>query len=81
MTQCYTMSYNTGIMRVRVHKHPFLVFAVKLGYILCVMGDHVQAMLGHAHVPYRVKIYTEVNLAIWLRLVKFTDLKLAVFDF
>ena len=78
---CHTMSYNTGIMRVRLHKRLFLVFAVKLGYILCVMGDHVQAMFGHAHIPYRVKIYTEVSLAIWLRLVKFTDLILAVFDF
>ena len=29
--------------------------------------------------PYRMKIYTEFNLATWLRLVKFTELNISEF--
>ena len=30
--------------------------------------------------PYKMKIYTEFNLATWLRLAKFTELNIAKFD-
>ena len=30
-------------------------------------------------IPYRMKIYTEVNLATWLRLVNFTELNISEF--
>ena len=30
-------------------------------------------------IPYRMKLYTEFNLATWLRLVKFTDLNISEF--
>ena len=39
----------------------------------------IDAMQVGKAVPYRMKIYTEFNLATWLKLVKFTELNISEF--